>query len=79
MNFQEAYGYLKNGRDIAMPEWGGFWRWDALGKTIQIHLRTGEVMDFRESPDLDFTLGFTLRDDWVLVDAASTEHAANAS
>lgn len=67
MKFQAAFAYLKRGHDLKLPEWGGFWRWDAEAKSIKMHTRYGEVLDMRESKDMDYTLGFTFRDDWEFV------------
>lgn len=76
MKFQAAYSYLKRGHDIALPEWGGFWRWDAEKATILMHTRRGDVIDIRESSDMDYTIGFMFRDDWVLIDEPwDTDHA----
>ena len=66
MNFQAAFSYLKRGHDITLPEWGGFWRWDVENKTIFMHCRNGDVLDIRESKDMDYTIGFMFRDDWAL-------------
>jgi hypothetical protein len=68
MKFKDAFTYLKNGQDIKLPEWDGFWRWNSISKTIIMHLKTGELLDIKESPDMDFTLSFMFRDDWVLID-----------
>lgn len=77
MQFQAAYSYLKRGHDIALPEWGGFWRWDKANATIQMHCRNGNVIDMRDSTDMDYTISFMFRDDWELVkDASKTEWAA---
>ncbi len=79
MKFQAAFSYLKRGHDITLPEWGGFWRWCEEGKTIHMHTRHGTILDIRQSKDMDYTLSFTFRDDWELVeDPANTEHADNA-
>ena len=66
MNFQAAFSYLKRGHDITLPEWGGFWRWDTENKTIIMHTRKGELIDIRESLDMDYTIGFMFRGDWEL-------------
>lgn len=66
MKFQAAYSYIKRGHDIKLPEWGGFWRWE--NDTIMIHTRHGEVLDIRETKDVDYTIGFLFRDDWELVE-----------
>jgi hypothetical protein len=79
MKFQAAFSYLKRGHAITLPEWGGYWAWDEAGKTILMHLRSGDVMDIRESPDMDYTLSFTFRDDWKLEAAPeATEHGKAA-
>ena len=54
MNFQSAFEMMKNGAAVALPEWGGYWRWDNDNKTIQIHCRDGSTLDMRESDDMDF-------------------------
>ncbi|WP_288076577.1 hypothetical protein [Pseudomonas sp.] len=76
MDFKHAFERMKSGVAIALPEWGGYWRWDATAKSVAMHLRTGEIMDMRTSPDMEFTLGHTFRDDWLEVaDTSGTEHA----
>ncbi|MDH5140079.1 hypothetical protein P5X59_06455 [Staphylococcus cohnii] len=67
MKFQAAYSYLKRGHDIKLPEWGGFWRWNKDNQTIDIYTRENEILDIRETKDVDYTIGFTFRDDWKLV------------
>ena len=74
MHFQAAYSHLKRGHAICLPEWGGYWTWDDEAKTIQMHTRKGEVIDMRDSKDMDYTLSFTFRDDWRLAYPARTEH-----
>jgi nucleoid DNA-binding protein len=68
MKFKDAFTYLKNGNAIKLPEWVGSWQWDVKRKTIIMHLKTGELLDIKDSPDMDFTLSFMFRDDWVLID-----------
>lgn len=76
MKFQAAYAYLKRGHCIALPEWGGYWKWDDEHQTVQMHTRKGDVLDIRASEDMAYTLEFTFRDDWELVsDTTGTEHA----
>lgn len=76
MKFEAAFAYLKRGHDIALPEWGGFWRWNDEKKTVMMHTRKGDVLDMRGSNNMDYTIGFMFRDDWQLVkDEFSTEHA----
>lgn len=68
MHFQAAFSYLKRGHQIKCPEWGGFWVWDDDKKTILMHTRRGDVMDIRESSNIDYTFSFLFRDDWELCD-----------
>lgn len=67
MKFQAAYSYLLNGRDITLPEWGGFWRWSNEHRTIFMYTRDGKIIDIRKSHDMAYTLSFIFRDDWELV------------
>ena len=68
MKFQAAYSYLKRGHDIKLPEWGGFWRWNKDAQTIDIYTRNNDILDIRATQDVDYTIGFTFRDDWELVE-----------
>lgn len=78
MKFQAAYSYLKRGHAIALPEWGGYWKWSDKEKTIKMHTRHGTVVDMRQSEDMDYTIGFMFRDDWEIVSPDESEHAENA-
>jgi len=76
MKVQAAFSYLKRGHAITLPEWGGYWTWDNVARTVLMHTRKGEVLDLRQSPDMDYTFSFIFRDDWELVeDRGATEHA----
>lgn len=68
MQFKVAFEEMKKGHKVALPEWEGYWLWDADKKTIIIHTKEGEVLDFRSTPDFEFTLSFTFRDDWRFFD-----------
>ena len=75
MHFQAAYSYMKRGHAITLPEWGGYWTWDEASKTIMMHTRGGDLIDMRQSTDMDYTLSFLFRTDWELVtDTRETEH-----
>lgn len=75
MHFQAAYSYMKRGHAVALPEWGGYWLWNEWAKTIDMHTRKGEIIDMRDSEDMDYTLSFTFRDDWEIVaQPDATEH-----
>lgn len=78
MKFQAAFSYMKHGCVIALPEWGGYWAWDAEKKTIMMHTRDGQILDIRSSDDMDYTLSFIIRDDWKLIARRQdTEHNKN--
>lgn len=78
MKFQAAFSYMKHGRAITLPEWGGYWKWDAEKKTVMMHTRDGKLLDIRSSDDMDYTISFMMRDDWQLVARLQdTEHNRN--
>lgn len=72
MKFSEAYEALKQGAKIKMPEWAGFWAME--DGNIKMHCKDGRVMDIRETEDIDYTLGFIMREDWILVDDVAVEN-----
>ncbi|MFO7964197.1 MAG: hypothetical protein R6U50_09780 [Desulfobacterales bacterium] len=62
MKFEAAFNYMVHrGYAATLPEWGGFWVWDEDEQTILMHLRNGEVMDLRDSPDVGYTFSFLFR------------------
>ena len=64
--FKEAYTFMKECKcRIKLPEWEGYWYWD--NDTIMIHLKDGNEIDIRETKDVDYTFGFILRDDWMVL------------
>lgn len=67
MKFEAAYNYLKRGHKIKLPEWGGYWYWNAETNSIRICTRNDEHLDIRETDNLDYTMSFTFRDDWLIV------------
>lgn len=75
MHYQAAYSYLKAGKAITLPEWGGYWSWGERRGTVLMHTRKGEIIDIRQSEDWEFTQSFMFRDDWSVVDDIhATEH-----
>ena len=64
MQFKEAYEALKQGAIIALPEWVGYWKWE--DNTIKMYCKDGRILDIRESEDIDYTINFILRDDWII-------------
>lgn len=78
MNFQAAYAYMKRGYAITLPEWGGYWTWDALEETILLHCRNGDVLEVRDTKDVDYTIQFLFRPDWYIeAEVEDTEHNIN--
>lgn len=75
MNFKDALSCMKQGCAVTLPEWGGYWAWDAECKTVNMHCKDGIIVDMRDSPDMDFTLSHTFRDDWkIVVNRKNTQH-----
>ena len=72
MKFSEAYEALKQGAKIKMPEWAGFWAME--DGNIKMHCKDGRVLDIRETEDIDYTLGFIMREDWILADDVAVEN-----
>ena len=38
-----------------MPNWGGYWYWDAEKKTIMMHTKDGEELDIRQTDRPEYT------------------------
>ena len=72
MKFSEAYEAMKQGAKIKMPEWAGFWAME--DGNIKMHCKDGRVLDIRETEDIDYTLGFIMREDWILADDVAVEN-----
>ena len=68
MEFNEAYGYLRKGKKIKLPEWGGYWYWSDDRNTIMIHCKDGTEMDIRDTKDVGYTFDFIVRNDWIVVE-----------
>lgn len=78
MNFQAAYAYMKRGYAITLPEWGGYWTWSTLDETILLHCRNGDVLEIRDTDDVDYTIQFMFRPDWYIeTEVLDTEHNIN--
>lgn len=67
MEFNEAYGYLRKGKKIKLPEWDGYWYWSDNRKTIMIHCKNGTEMDIRDTKNIEYTFGYIARNDWVVI------------
>ena len=71
MVFKEAYEALKQGVMVKCPEWAGYWKLE--DGSIKMYCKDGSVLDIRETEDVDYTLGFILRDDWEIVGEADVK------
>lgn len=71
MVFKEAYEALKQGAMIKLPEWAGYWKWE--DNSIKMHCKDGKILDIRETEDVDYTLKFTMRDEWEIVGEADVK------
>ena len=55
MMFSDAYMLMKQGVKVKLPNWGGYWYWDAEKKTIMIHTKDGEELDIRQTDRPEYT------------------------
>lgn len=62
MKFKELLPDFIAGTPIKRKVWRGYWVYK-FGK-IEIHTKTGEVIDFQKTEDLLFTISGLLQDDW---------------
>jgi hypothetical protein len=67
MEFNEAYGYLREGKKIKLPEWNGYWYWSDDRKTIMIHCENGKELDIRDTKNTEYTFGCIVRNDWMVI------------
>ena len=68
MKFSEAFKLMKQGANVKLPSWGGYWYWSTEKQTIIIHTKDGEEMDIREIQIPDYTFSNIACDDWTLAD-----------
>lgn len=64
MMFKDLLADFIAGTPIKRKVWRGYWVYK-YGK-IEIHTKTGEVIDFQKTEDLLFTLSGILQDDWEI-------------
>lgn len=72
MIFKDALVLLKNGVNVKLPSWSGYWRWDDKLNTIIIHTKDGVVMDIRETQVVEYTLNNILSDKWIIATEENT-------
>lgn len=68
MLFKEALEMMKNGANVKLPSWGGYWFWDDDKNTIVMHTKDGKEMDIRETEVVEYTTMSILSDEWIVAD-----------
>ena len=73
MKFAKAFELMKQGANVKLPGWGGYWYWDPEKETIMIQCRTqdadqGELLDIRETQRVEYTMLNMQSDEWVIAD-----------
>lgn len=64
MTFKELFAAFVAGTPIKRKVWRGYWVYK-YGK-IEIHTKTGEVIDFQDTKDVLFTISAFTQDDWEI-------------
>jgi len=62
MTFKELFPAFIAGTPIKRKVWKGYWVYKY--RRIEIHSKTGVVLDFLETLDILFTIAGILEDDW---------------
>ena len=62
MTFKELFSSFIAGTPIKRKVWRGYWVYKR-GR-IEIHTKTGDVVDFLDTKDILFTISGILEDDW---------------
>jgi hypothetical protein len=62
VNFKNLFATFIAGTPIKRKAWRGYWVYKC-GK-IEIHAKTGEVIDLLDTKDILFTISGILEDDW---------------
>lgn len=70
MHFPTAYTWMKHGKKMRVPGFLGYWMWDKEKQTIVIVTKNNQHMDIRDTPDVDFTLGFVNSGEWEFYNGA---------
>lgn len=64
LTFKDLFPSFIAGTPIKRKVWRGYWVYK-YGK-IEIHTKTGEVINFLDTTDILFTLSGILQDDWEI-------------
>lgn len=62
---------LKSGKPLKRGQWDGYWMYDADKDTIIIHCKDGQLVDIRETEDLEFTINNILAKNWEIATATN--------
>ena len=57
---------LKQGTLLKLAKWDGYWMYDKEKDTIMIHCKDGQIVDIRETEDLEFTINNILARTWEI-------------
>lgn len=72
MDFKQAFKEMKQGKKVKLPSWCGYWTYDSETDSIYIHCKEGNVLEFRETDRLSYTLENVLSDEWIIADEENT-------
>lgn len=72
MDFKQALKEMKQGKKIKLPSWGGYWTYDSETDSIYIHCKEGNILEFRETERLSYTLDNVLSDEWIIANEQNT-------
>lgn len=62
MKFKNLFADFVAGTPVKRKAWRGYWTYK-YGK-IEIHTKTGEVVDFMDTTDILFTISAFTQEDW---------------
>lgn len=71
MIFKQAYEALKQGKDIKIPSWKGFWRKE--DGTIVMYCKDGSKVPFLETECIFVDIDNIVADDWEIVDGSQID------
>ena len=72
MDFKQALKEMRKGNKVKLPSRGGYWTYDLKTDSIYIHCKEGNVLEFRETDRLSYTLENVLSDEWIIADEENT-------
>lgn len=72
MNWNEAFGLMKQGCKIKLPSWAGYWHWDNKKNTIMMNCKDNTTLDIRETKVVDYTFSNIASDQWIVASEQNT-------